>query len=1044
MKKKAYIKNQVRIIKKTKARFLSIFCIVLLGTAFFAGLRHSPLIMKESVHDYLQTYKWNDLDYIATYGFDLDVVDKVKDIKEVDSVDYGFRFDALMSYHEKSNVAMTVYSDDNFLSGVNNVELLEGRVPKKDNECLLDYQYIKSSTLKLNDDIVLENDCGKKKYKIVGIINDSRYISNLERGTNTLGDGTNHGFIMVLNKGNEKMAVPSELFDLHDNEVFYNELRVHLKNSDDLYEFDDDYDDYVSKVNKDIKKVLNSYNKSFYQKIKDDAVSNLNDGKEEYEEGLASYNKGYQEYLDGYKAYQEGLDAYNDGYQQYLAGKKELDNGFNQYEDGYKQYLEAKTNYDNYLKQVEDYDNGLNACLEGLNNFGGYQQAKLLLNDITNPYYQQIKQLVDNYELLVSQEDNINKLKQQLPFIDKSLKESKEQLDSTYQLLTTNQAKLTSSYQEMITSKQLLDNTNKQLSSAKEELAKAKEGLDEAKDKLIDGEKEIAKIEKGEIIVLTKKESAAIVSYQGNCQSITALSVVFPILFFLVAALVSMTTMTRMVEELRVQNGTFLALGYLKKDVILQYLSYAFLATFFASSLGIILGTYFFPSIIYYLYRIMMFDVGAPTRIVFDLTTCLQTYLISVVIILMVTYLVCNKELKERPAQILRPKAPKLGKRILLERISFIWKKLSFNQKVTMRNIFRYKKRFFMSIIGIAGCTGLIVVGFGIKYSVSPLASEQYGKMWVYDGIVNYQDDNLDIRNEFKNQAGVKSTMGIYSKTNMIDKQIVTVEIPSDPKEFSNYIHMKDIKTKKELSLNNNGVYINEKLAELFDKEVGDSLVITLNDKDYKVKVAGIYQLYFRHYLYMSPDYYKELTNEDIAFNSEYFRLNDKANEDKLTKYCDLNENITSIQYVSGIAEGFISQMESLDSVVLILILCAGALAFIVLYNLTNINIQERKSEIATIKVLGFYPKEVYDYVFRENIILSSIGSIVGLFLGKLIHYFIIRTVEVDMAMFIRSVNIRCYIYAVVLTMLFTLLIDKYMQRVLKKIDMVESLKSIE
>ena len=1044
MKKKAYIKNQVRIIKKTKARFLSIFCIVLLGTAFFAGLRHSPLIMKESVHDYLQTYKWNDLDYIATYGFDLEVVDKVKDIEEVDSVDYGFRFDALMSYQEKSNVAMTVYSDDDFLSGVNNVELLEGRVPKKDNECLLDYQYIKSSTLKLNDDIVLENDCGKKKYKVVGIINDSRYISNLERGTNTLGDGTNHGFIMVLNKGNEKMAVPSELFDLHDDEVFYNELRVHLKNSDDLYEFDDDYDDYVSEVNKEIKKVLNSYNKSFYQKIKDDALNNLTEGKEEYEDGLASYNKGYQEYLDGYKAYQEGLNAYNDGYKQYLAGKEELDNGFSQYEDGYKQYLEAKANYDNYLKQVEDYDNGLNTCLAGLNNFGGYQQAKLLLNDISNPYYQQIKQLVDNYELLISQKDNMDTLRQQLPFIDKSLKESKEQLDGTYQLLTTNQAKLASSYQEMLTSKQLLDNTNKQLISAKEELAKAKEGLDEAKEKLTDGEKEIAEIEKGKIITLTKNESAAIISYKGNCQSITALSVVFPILFFLVAALVSMTTMTRMVEELRVQNGTFLALGYLKKDVILQYLSYAFLATFFASSLGIILGTYFFPSIIYYLYRIMMFDVGAPTRIVFELSTCLQTYLISVVIILMVTYLVCNKELKEKPAQILRPKAPKLGKRILLERITFIWKKLSFNQKVTMRNIFRYKKRFFMSIIGIAGCTALIVVGFGIKYSVSPLASEQYGKMWVYDGIVNYQDDNLDIRNEFKSQPGIKSTMGIYSKTNTIDKQIVTVEIPSDPKEFSNYIHMKDIKTKEELSLGNNGVYINEKLAELFDKEVGDSLIITLNDKEYKVKIAGIYQLYFRHYLYMSPDYYKELTNKDITFNSEYFRLNDKANEDKLTKYCDLNENITSIQYVSGIAEGFISQMESLDSVVLILILCAGALAFIVLYNLTNINIQERKSEIATIKVLGFYPKEVYDYVFRENIILSVIGSFVGLFLGKLIHYFIIRTVEVDMAMFIRTVNIRCYIYAVVLTMLFTLLIDKYMQRVLKKIDMVESLKSIE
>ena len=273
MKRNAYVKNQVRIIKKTKARFLSIFCIVFLGASFFAGLRQSPLIMKESMHDYLQTYKWNDLDYIATYGFDKSVVKKVEKVEGVEAVDYGFRFDALMSYDEKANIGMTVYSDDDFTKGVDLPELLKGRYPQKDNECLMDYQYIKKSSLKLNDEVTLENDYDKKEYKIVGIVNDSRYMSNLERGTNSLGDGNNSGFILVLNQGNEHMAVPDELFDLHDQKTFYNDLRIHLKNENHLYEFDDDYDEYVKPINQKIKAILKDYNLDFYNQTKEDALN---------------------------------------------------------------------------------------------------------------------------------------------------------------------------------------------------------------------------------------------------------------------------------------------------------------------------------------------------------------------------------------------------------------------------------------------------------------------------------------------------------------------------------------------------------------------------------------------------------------------------------------------------------------------------------------------------------------------------------------------------------------------------------------------------
>ena len=547
--------------------------------------------------------------------------------------------------------------------------------------------------------------------------------------------------------------------------------------------------------------------------------------------------------------------------------------------------------------------------------------------------------------------------------------------------------------------------------------------------------------------VLDRNSHYSFRDYKSSADRMDAIAVVFPAFFILVAALVCLTTMTRMVDEQRGLIGTYKAIGYGKAAIAMKFVLYSLMASLSGGIIGCIFGLKVFPLIIYNSWNIIYYmpKIKYANHIILSIIAIAS----MAAVIVAATLAACMSELSEVPSTLMRPKSPKKGKKILLEHIGIIWKHLSFSGKVTARNIFRYKKRFFMSVIGIAGCTALIVIGFGIKYSVSPLASEQYGNMWIYDGVVNYKDDlttttKKQAQDDFKGQSQVKSTMGIYNKTITIDQQMVTVEIPSETKDFDQYIHMSDYQTGKTLNLKDDGVYINAKLAEILDLKVGDQLTLSLDNKDYKVKIAGIYKLYFRHYIYMSPKYYENLTKDEVHYNSQYFKLNKKASEKKLTNYCDHHENITSIQYVSGISEGFYSQMESLDSVVFILIVCAGALAFIVLYNLTNINIQERKSEIATIKVLGFYPKEVYDYVFRENIILAFIGSIVGLGLGKIIHTYLIRTVEVDMAMFIRTVNIRCYMIAIILTMAFTFLINLYMRRVLKKIDMVESLKSIE
>ena len=1044
MKKTAYVKNQIRTISKTRARFLSIFCIVFLGTAFFAGLRHSPIIMKESMHQYLQDYQWNDLDYIGTLGFDQKLIDEVSKVEGIKSIDYGFRFDGLMSYHDQSNIGVIVYSDDNFQKGVDIPELKSGRLPQKDDECLVDDRYFQTNQLTLNQTVDIESDYGKKTYRIVGSANDSRYTCNFDRGTNSLGNGNNSAFILVLTKGNEHLAVPEELFELHDHQTIYNDLRIHLENPDDLYEFDDDYEAYIKPIHQKIKKIFHTYYASFYQEKKDDANQKINDGQKEYDDGLKTYQDGMTSYQNGLDQYTKAKKEYDDGYQQYQQGLKQYQSGLAQYQSGLQQYQEG---YRQYQSGLQQYEQSKQQIEQGLQIFGGYEQACL-----TKAYLESIGQFDEQYQNLVALIEGYDALpmtKQKLNDSLVKLTQSKTVLDQTQQKLNTSKKTLEKTFVKLSSAKKQLDSVKKQLDETLPTLIEAKDQLNQAKIDLDKAKDQVNDLVKGKAIALTKNESVSILSFEGNCASIAGLSILFPVLFFLVAALVSMTTMTRMVEELRLQNGTFRALGYKKKEVILQYLIYAFLATFFASCLGIVFGTYFFPSVIYYLYRTMMFDVGAATKVIFDVTICLQTFVISVAIIMLVTYFVCRKELKEVPASLLRPKAPKLGKRILLEKMTFIWKKLSFNQKVTMRNIFRYKKRFFMSIIGIAGCTALIVVGFGIKGSISPIANEQYGKMWKYDGIINYQN-NLDDKDGqkmsrlFLQQAGVKKTMAIYDKTIQVGGQNASIEIPSDKNDFSKFIHLINYQDGKKLTLDNQGVYINAKLSEILDVKTGDTLTIELNQEKYQVKIAGIYKLYFKHYIYMTEDYYKQLTGQEPEYNSQYFILTKDADKDQLTRFANQHTQISSITYTADISESFVKQMESLNIIVIILIVCAGALAFIVLYNLTNINIQERKSEIATIKVLGFYPKEVYDYVFRENIMLSFIGSILGLGLGKYIHAYLIKTVEVDMAMFIRNVHWSSYLFAMILTMAFTFFIDLFMRKVLKKIDMVESLKSIE
>ena len=561
-------------------------------------------------------------------------------------------------------------------------------------------------------------------------------------------------------------------------------------------------------------------------------------------------------------------------------------------------------------------------------------------------------------------------------------------------------------------------------------------------------------IPKGRLYTLTRHENSGLVNFDSDKDSISSIADIFPLMFFLVSALVSLTTMTRMVEEQRSQSGTLRALGYSKWDVMKQYIIYVIFATFFACILGIVSGTQFFPRIIYYLYNLMLFQVDAPISIYASTWVLLETVFISVFVILAVTLFVCMSELNLMPAVLMRPKAPKVGKRILLERIHWLWRRLSFNQKVTMRNIFRYKKRFFMSVIGIAGCTALIITGFGVKSSVSQVVDKQYQDVFTYDYLVrledsvstktaqNYQKDLLN-RSEVANVEYVlnKSINILKDKEDLYGSLIVYQSMDN----MKNFVQFRNYQTYKDLVLDDEGVILTAKAAELLGVEDNDTIDIELNETKYSVKVSGITENYFMNYIYMSQTLYELLTLQDLEVNNAFLILqDDRASSQKTLEAYMQDKGYGNLTNVSSIGEEFDKQVQSVNLVVVILIVCAGALNFIVLYNLTNINIQERKSEIATIKVLGFRRKEVYDYIFRENVLLSVIGSLLGMIFGYFLHKFIILTVELDMTMFVRQLNISSYIYAIIMTLGFTYFINFTMRHVLNKVDMVESLKSIE
>ena len=987
--------------------------IIFLGAAVFSGLRNTPYTMAASADAYLNSHNYADLTYIATLGFSDEDVAKVRKLKGVKKVVPCYQFDALFA-HKDGKSGVTVYSQEKYeKSMLDRPELLKGRYPKKQNECIIDVNLGKYN-YKLGHTIELSNDNGTKTYKIVGIVNDPRYISNVDRGTNTLGDGTNSGFVEVLNEGARELGLNKKVAELRNNDHLYTSLLVDVEGTEKYNMFTSDYDNLIETVNTRVKSMLSEEMSDQYDQLTGDMQSQLDDAKKQYEEG--------------YQEYKHNLDSFNS---QISQGKIKLAEARIQFYEQKKIYLKKAAQVSNATQQA-------------------YNETKKIDQEI-KVLHDSIKDTLRNIKDKDSAQDAFTKI---LNDLNENLNNFNNKLQGVGQLLEGRiqlekaQSQLDEAEAELNIQQSKLEVTE---NNAKVQLNAAKEQLDAAKAQIDQAQQQLNRIPKGVLYSLTKNENVGIVSYESYKQAIASIADVFPLIFFLVAALVSLTTMTRMIEEQRSYCGTLRALGYSKQDIIMQYIVYAFLATFFACILGILAGNQVFPRIIYFLFTYLMYGMNQSTVLVQKWSISLMTVLISVGVTLLATLSVCLQELVSTPSVLMRPKAPKAGKRILMERMPFIWKRLNFNQKVTMRNLFRYKKRFWMSVIGIAGCTALIMLGFGVKNSVSDIIPSQYEEVYKYDALIKLNsnvEDTKKVENKIKRIEGVHNLTGAYRQNVTVlgnsEDYYSTMVVYDNADEIKNFINFNDYKTKKKIILSDDGVVISQKLAEKLGVKKGENMTFSYDNTKYTVKVSNIVQQYVSHQVYMSKTFYENLTGTKSSASILYVDMNTKKSNIKTLKnYLD-HHNIGSMERLTASLDEFQQRMSSLNIIVAILSGCAALLCFIVLYNLTNINIGERKGEIATIKVLGFRRKEYCDYIFRENIILSLIGASIGMFFGYFLHRFVVLTVEMDNMLFIRTMPLYIYLIAFGMTVGFTIIINLAMRHILDQVDMVESLKSIE
>lgn len=1103
---KAVRKDFYMEIKKSPGRFLSIFFIVALGVAFFSGIRSSEPDMRITGDSYFDASELMDIKALSTYGVTEEDVQAMGELEGAEKAEGAYSADFLYNVRDEQHVVHVM----GLQKEMNRPALTEGRFPKDTGECLADDEsgYRVGDRIKLESgtDDPVSDTLKTDELKIVGLGNSPCYLS-YGRGSTTIGTGVIDAFLIV----------PEETFALEAYTEVYIQAEGAKELLAFTDEYDSRVDKVLERAEElsaergiiRKKEILDDAN----EKIKE-AEDELARGKEEAEKELADAREKID---DAKEQLREAKDRISDGKRKIEDAKKtlsskqkELDKGKSEYKSGKKKIKKGKAKY---KEGIAEFEKNRPLAEEGIKN--GQAQAAALKAQIEEDertygsilsQEEKLKEMLDNPDGLT--EEQIKELEAQAEILAVQVRGLKKKIEAQNQGYSMAVSEVEKAQKSFAAAKGELEKAKKELDSGEKELKKAAKKLKSGQAKIDDGWKEIEKQEKkikdgeaelrdgeaelknameeysdgereaekeisdGEKKIADAKEElsdikdpkwyvydrSTLVEYSGfgeNAERLGAIGRVFPVLFFLVAALISLTSMTRMVEEQRTSIGTMKALGYGKFAIASKYLGYAFLATIGGSIVGVLAGEKILPYIIVYAYGILYRHL--PVILVpYDWGYGVMASGAAVFCTMLATFMACYRELAAQPAELMRPPAPKSGRRVFMERMRFLWKRLSFTWKSTIRNLMRYKKRFFMTVFGIGGCMALMLVGFGLKDSCYEIAELQYSEIQMYDGSIYLEEDVTDAQRVRIGEAlDGEMLIDRYINVNMQNITLVKGKkeravyecVFEDSESVKEFVDFHNRRTKEPYVLTGGGVIVSEKTAKLLGVSEGETVCIKDEDEgNREVKISHICENYMGHYMYLTPAYYRDLYGKEPEYNSILFAA-DGAGKEELEK-CGRGlleeEGVLSVGYTHDIEKQLDDMLKSLNLVIVVLIVSAGMLAFVVLYNLNTVNIAERKRELATLKVLGFYDGEVAEYVYRENIILTLIGAAVGAGLGNILHRFIIETVEVDSAMFGRQINLPSYMYSLILTVVFSLLVNGVMYFKLKRIDMVESLKSVE
>lgn len=791
--------------------------------------------------------------------------------------------------------------------------------------------------------------------------------------------------------GNGKIAgffyLQEEAFDCD----YYTEVFVRLNQDFQIYTRE--YDDFMKKAEDGWETVCKERVNKRYEEILKDANEEISKAEKELSD---KEEEGKKELADAYKEIQDGQQEIDDGRQEISKNQQSIDS----------------------------------------------QRSKLNAQE----------------KELTKQKEEISMQIQQLGMEIPQLAKANQQVEEGLAQIAAGKAQLHSA-------QKVLDEKEEELKKAEEELEEGKadykeaqaefdDKIAEAEEKIKDARKELMEIEEPDYYVLTRDANIGYVCFENDSSIVEGIANVFPLFFFLVAALVCITTMNRMVEEQRTQIGVLKALGYGEGAIMGKYMFYAGSGAVSGCILGFFAGTYLFPAVIWTSYHIMYNTCGISY--VFNGGILVVSLVVSLLCSIGTTWLSCRYELFSVAAELMRPKAPRAGKRILLEKIPFLWSRLKFLHKVSLRNLFRYKKRFFMMIIGISGCTALLVTGFGIKDSIADVAVQQFEEIQIFQMSASLKEE-MEIETKKEKDSSVEQTLEAWSngycrihESSMdligADKiKAINLVIAKEEEQIGDYVSLHTVQNEALPYPKKGEIIISNNLADLFHLKVGDT--ITLRDDEYKeikAEVSGIFENYVYNYVYLNKETYKEFYGREPEYKTLYINIKEGKDTHEAAAALMDQARVSAVTINKDTMERFRTMMESLNYIVLLIIVCAGSLAFIVLYNLTNINITERIREIATIKVLGFFRNETASYVFRENMVLTAIGALLGLFLGKLLHAFVMLQIQIDMVSFDVHIKPLSYLYSLIFTFGFTIIVNLFMSLKLEKINMAESLKSVD